>query len=121
MSSGMVMTALLGLLLTGPLIEAHAADSPPHRLRTQFTGADKCLDIVHDIANNMPIMAACGNFSGQMWTIESTGTPGYSQLRTQFTGADKCLDIVHDGANNKLIMAACGNFSGQMWSISEAP
>jgi hypothetical protein len=117
MSNGMVMTTALGLLLTWPLIGAQAANAPPHRLRTQFTRAGKCLDIVNDGNNNTLTMAACGNFSGQMWTIKPTGTPGYSLLRTKFTGAGKCLDIVNDGNNNMLTMAACGNFSGQMWTI----
>jgi hypothetical protein len=51
-------------------------DGGPIRLRTDFTGADKCLDIINDGQNNKPTMAACGNFSGQKWTVSATGTPG---------------------------------------------
>jgi len=39
------------------------------KLQTQFTGPDKCLDIINDGDNNKPTMAACGNFTGQMWKI----------------------------------------------------
>jgi hypothetical protein len=89
------------------------------RLRTNFTGADKCLDIINDGQDNKPTMAACGNFTGQMWTIAPNGTPGIFKLQTQFTGPGKCLDIINDGQDNKPTMAACGNFTGQMWSMSK--
>jgi hypothetical protein len=51
--------------------KAAMVDQPnaPVRLRTQFTGQMKCLDIINDGQNNKPTMAACGNFTGQMWTI----------------------------------------------------
>jgi hypothetical protein len=94
-------------------------DGSPVRLRTNFTGADKCLDIINDGQNNKPTMAACGNFSGQKWTVTATGTPGVFTLRTEFTGPGKCLDIINDGQNNKPTMAACGNFSGQLWGMSK--
>jgi hypothetical protein len=39
------------------------------RLRTEFTGTGKCLDIVNDGANNQLTMADCGDFSGQLWEL----------------------------------------------------
>ena len=84
-----------------------------YRLQTQFTGNKKCLDIVNDGRNNELIMADCGNYSGQSWSIKKTR--GYYRLQTEFTGNKKCLDIVNDGDNNKLTMADCGNYSGQFW------
>ena len=81
-------------------------------MRTAFTGPDKCLDIVNDGQNNKPTMAACGNFTGQMWSIARGGDDART-LQTAFTGPNKCLDIVNDGQNNKPTMATCGNFTGR--------
>ena len=53
--------------------ETAAQHDAPVRLRTQFTGQTKCLDIVNDGQNNKPTMAACGNFTGQMWTLRPSG------------------------------------------------
>ncbi|MCF2149586.1 hypothetical protein IQ276_024770 [Desmonostoc muscorum LEGE 12446] len=39
------------------------------RLKTQFTGKNKCLDIINDGVNNQTIMADCGNYSGQFWSL----------------------------------------------------
>lgn len=91
------------------------------RLKTQFTGGNKCLDIINDGNNNQPNMADCGNFSGQIWSVQSTQRQGLYRLKTQFTGEDKCLDVINDGKNNRLTMATCGDFSGQFWSIKSTP
>jgi hypothetical protein len=88
-----------------------------YRLRTEFTGLAKCLDIVNDGYNNRLAMATCGDYSGQKWTIEPDETAGYWRLQTEFTGPGKCLDIVNNGANNQLTMATCGDYSGQRWTI----
>jgi hypothetical protein len=87
--------------------------------KTNFTGNDKCLDVVNDGTNDRLQMADCGNFSGQFWSTVATGTKGYVRLRNNFTGNDKCLDVVNDGNNNRLQMADCGNFSGQFWQLSK--
>jgi hypothetical protein len=104
---------ILSVALAAPLIAA----PPTYRLRTQFTGGDKCVDIVNDGENNKLIMAPCGNFSGQFWKVEHLRGSGYSRLQTEFTGSGKCLDIINDGKNDKLQMARCGNFTGQHWTI----
>lgn len=110
------LASVLALVQVSPLALAESANVPAGgHLQTQFTGSNKCLDIVNDGKNNQLTMADCGNFSGQFWSI--AGQPGSYRLQTQFTGKNKCLDIVNDGTNNRLIMADCGNFSGQMWTI----
>ncbi len=91
-----------------------------YRLKTMFTGNNKCLDIINDAKDNKPIMAKCGNFSGQFWKIEKAkNSPGYYRLKTLFTGNRKCLDIINDARDNQPIMAKCGNFSGQLWKIEK--
>ncbi len=50
--------------------------SRTYRLQTEFTGSDKCLDIVNDGANNRLTMATCGDFSGQKWKISGPRMPG---------------------------------------------
>jgi hypothetical protein len=87
------------------------------RLKTQFTGENKCLDIINDGNNNRPNMANCGNFSGQIWNVQPTQVKGFYRLKTQFTGEGKCLDVINDGSN-RLTMAPCADFSGQIWSIT---
>ncbi|QFS45129.1 RICIN domain-containing protein [Nostoc sphaeroides] len=118
LSKIVLLAMIVSASATLPPIKEVTAQSSDNRLRTQFTGPNKCLDIINDGVNNKPIMAKCGNFSGQLWSIETAGSPGYYRLRTQFTGADKCLDIINDGINNKPVMAKCGKFSGQLWNLS---
>src|SRR6185369_3123135 len=106
---------ILSVLAAAPVIAA----PPAYRLRTEFTGPGKCLDIVNDGKNDQLTMAPCGNFSGQHWTIEpSKSRAGHSRLRTEFTGSGKCLDIVNDGTNDQLTMAKCEDVSGQLWTLS---
>ena len=89
-----------------------------YRLKTMFTGANKCLDIVNDGRNDRVTMADCGNFSGQYWKMATSDRhPGYTRLQTMFIGANKCLDIVNDGRNDRVTMADCGDFSGQYWKM----
>jgi hypothetical protein len=88
-----------------------------YRFQTIFTGTNKCLDIINDGRNNQLIMADCGNFTGQLWSISPSQHSGHYRLITTFTGRNQCLDIVNDGDNNKLNMANCGDFSGQYWKI----
>jgi hypothetical protein len=85
------------------------------RLRTRFTGADMCLDVVNDGTNDQVHMAPCANVTGQQWHMDQTG-PGQSlRLWNQFTGPGKCLDIVNDGSG-RVQLASCGDYSGQYWS-----
>lgn len=46
-----------------------AASPGYYHLRTQFTGSNKCLDIINDRINNKAVMAQYGNFSGQLWNL----------------------------------------------------
>ena len=68
----------------------------------------------------MPVLAKCGNFSGQFWDVAPSTVSGYSVLRTLFTGMDKCLDRAADGKENKLAMSACANSPGQSWTMEPA-
>ena len=95
-----------------------ATASGTYRLKTEFTGPAKCLDVVNDGYNNRLTMATCGNYSGQTWSIQANGTAGYWRLQSEFTGPGKCLDIANDGRNNRLIMDACADVTGQKWKIS---
>ena len=95
MRNKIFIATALALLIGWPAPAAQAAS----RLRTQFTGLEKCLDIINDGVNNTPIMAWCGNYSGQAWTITASGVRGYYKLRTEFTGPTKCLDIISGRAS----------------------
>ncbi len=116
-SFSIFLAVISPLFVILPTVPGAIAQSSSYRLKTQFTGDNKCLDIINDGENNKPIMADCGNYSGQLWQVERTKQSGYYRLKTQFTGKAKCLDIINDGENNKPTMADCGNYSGQFWKI----
>jgi sortase (surface protein transpeptidase) len=42
------------------------------RVRSQLTGAEKCLDIINDGRNNKLTMATCAKIAGQNWRITRT-------------------------------------------------
>ena len=83
-----------------------------YKLRNDFSGKNKCLDIINDGKNDKLIMANCANVTGQQWLI-----PPNRKMQNNFTGTNKCVDIVNDGKNDKLNMAECGNYGGQFWNI----
>ena len=58
--------AVISIFSTFPSL---AQGQTHYKLNTMFTGNDKCLDIINDSKDNKPIMAKCGNFSGQFWKI----------------------------------------------------
>ena len=66
------LVVILSVVFAGLLVTEVKAQSPHYRLQTLFTGADKCLDILNDGANNRLTMAACGNFTGQLWGLSPT-------------------------------------------------
>jgi len=106
------------LLLT---VAAQAQGPDPayyYRLTTQWQGDGKSLDIINDGQNNKPILAATGNYFGQMWKLTPLGN-GFYRLTTQWQGDGKSLDIINDGQNNKPILAATGTYSGQMWKLTK--
>ena len=112
------LLVILPMLVLGLVAKEVSAQPKTHRLQTMFTHSDKCLDVVNDGTNNQLQMADCGNFSGQLWTIDSTSNAPSLRFRNLFTGTNKCLDVVNDGTNNQLQMADCGNFSGQIWKVN---
>ncbi len=60
---------LMGIVFFIMVSFAFQPPAAAERLQTQFTGENKCLDIVNDANDNQLIMADCGNFSGQFWKI----------------------------------------------------
>lgn len=91
-----------------------------YRLRTQWQGDGKSLDVVNDgKGNNQLILAKTGNFTGQYWKITPLGE-SYYRLTTQWRGVGKSLDVVNDGKNNnRLVLADTDNVSGQYWKITK--
>jgi len=82
----------LGVILASTSLAPIALSQPAifsgksNRLQTLFTGNKKCLDIINDGNNNRLTMADCGNYSGQLWSIKSSGNGTFYRLQTQFTG-----------------------------------
>jgi hypothetical protein len=81
-------------------------------------GSGQCLDVVNDGANDKLTVVACGDYSGQFWTLEASDTPGHYKLKTDFTGAGRCLDVVNDGVNDQVRMVSCAHVTGQEWELS---
>jgi hypothetical protein len=63
------LVAILSVMCAGLLVTEVNAQSQNYRLQTLLTGTGRCLDIINDGENNKPIMAECGNFSGQFWSL----------------------------------------------------
>jgi hypothetical protein len=85
--------------------------------KNSFAGPNLCLDIINDGANNKPLMAPCGNYSGQQWSMNPTRL-GNVTFSNQFAGANKCLDVV--GRN--LFMTNCDeNSMRQSWKVTTDP
>lgn len=94
----------------GKLREGHV------RLRSSLSGENRCLDIVNDEMKNQVVMARCGNYTGQMWTIQMVGPDGLSQMRTRFTGATRCLQVFPDGDKyNRVMMSDCDDRDTQQY------
>jgi len=93
---------------------AHAQSS---HLWNDGAGSGQCLDVVNDGPRDRLNVVACGDFSGQLWTLQPSGMPGHYKLQTMFTGAGRCLDVVNDGVNDQVRMASCANVTGQYWEL----
>ena len=50
------------------------------RLRTEFTGSSKCLDVINDGRNNRLTMATCGNYTGQMWKLSHYSSTNWERF-----------------------------------------
>jgi hypothetical protein len=85
------------------------------RLKTRFTGADMCLDVVNDGNNSQMHMAPCANVTAQRRHMDQTSSGLGVRLWNQFTGQGKCLDIVNDGSG-RVHLASCSDYSGQYWN-----
>lgn len=108
----------IALSLTALSASAASPAAEPTYLQNEWSGRGQCLDVVNDGTNNQLLMAACGQVSGQQWTLSRSEQPGYVRLHNQFTTGARCLDVVNDGRNDQVQMAACANASGQLWKVS---
>ncbi|WP_194717544.1 RICIN domain-containing protein [Comamonas sp. JC664] len=91
-----------------------------YRLTTLWQGKGMSLDILSDgKANNLPILAMSGDYSGQMWKLTPEAN-GFYRLTTQAQGDALSRDIVNDGrANNSPVLAKTGcNGSGQLRKVT---
>lgn len=96
------------------------------RLRSQYRGADECLES-NDPQNSTghggaAYMDACQDVTGQYWEIEPTRDQfGYVRLKTLYLGEDRCLessrmqDSPASGPGSR--MDACQDVSGQYWML----
>jgi hypothetical protein len=89
-----------------------------YRVTNMQLGESLSLDIQNDGVDDLPILAASGNYSGQFWDVSAAGS-GYNRLTTLWLGSGKSLDILNDGTTspNHPILATTGNYSGQSWRI----
>jgi hypothetical protein len=102
-------------LVFGVTATAHAQSS---HLWNDGAGSGQCLDIVNDGVNDKLTVVACGEYSGQAWTLVAGETPDHYKLQADFTGADRCLDVINDGANDHIRMTSCAFVTGQEWELS---
>ena len=95
--------------------EPALAEEPSSKLQTMFTGHEKCLGVVSDGVK--PIMAQCGDVSGQAWRVHSAEELGYVHLMTDFAGSHECMEV-SERDNNEPQMAPCAPHSGQFWTMT---
>ncbi len=90
------------------------------KLKTEWRGDGKCLDVVNDGEKNTELaLADCGNFAGQHWQIVPS-KPGFWRMKTEWRGKSMCLDIVNDGkTNSQPHLAPCTDASGQRWKLTD--
>jgi hypothetical protein len=96
------------------------ADSGHVRLWTLFTGQGRCLDIINDHDRDKLVMADCGNYTGQQWTLLEAEVNNRVRLQNEFSGVELCLDVINDDLDDKPVMAKCGNYTGQLWTVTQS-
>jgi hypothetical protein len=105
------------LLLLLPLAAATEHDPDGryyYRLSNSFLGESVALDTSPD-GENVPMMAAAGDFSGQYWRFQQHD--GCYRITNLFLGDKKSLDT-HSGGKNELFMGDSGDYSGQCWYLT---
>lgn len=93
-----------------------------YRLRTQFLGLNRSLDVINGgPKNNMTHFETYHDRSGQFWRFTPVGD-GWYRLSTSFDGPQVCLDVFNGGPNdNQPHLTTCSNVSGQHWFIQAMP
>ncbi len=85
-----------------------------YRFTTLWHGDGLSLDIVNDgEANNTPILAKTGNYSGQLWRL-TPDSSGAWRLTTQWRGIGLSLAST---ANNRLLLAQTAAAPEQLWRL----
>jgi hypothetical protein len=101
--------------LTAPTPVASAFDTRcSYRLTTVWRGDELSLDIVNDgKANNTPILAKTGNYSGQLWRL-TPDSSGAWRLTTQWRGIGLSLART---ANNRPLLVHTAAVPEQLWRL----
>lgn len=85
-----------------------------YRFTTMWHGDGLSLDIVNDgEANNTPILAKTGNYSGQLWRL-TPDSSGAWRLTTQWRGIGLSLAST---ANNRLLLVQTAAAPEQLWRL----
>jgi hypothetical protein len=85
-----------------------------YRLRNNYSGRNRALDVVNDGRDYALKMAPVGDYSGQFWYFVRLGHNVYN-IRCRFLGDAYSLDIFNDGTNDKPHMAKTNDVTGQRW------
>lgn len=94
-----------------------------YRLRTQFLGLNKSLDVINGGPNdNMTRFESYHDRAGQFWRFTPVGE-GWYRLSTWFRGPEMCLDVYNGGPNdNQPHLTTCdAKLSGQYWFVHSTP
>jgi hypothetical protein len=101
----------LPLVIQAPLNEAQW-----YRLRNEFIGDTRSLDVTND-GTNTPILAETANVTGQAWRLTLLSNGSY-RLTNQFLGVGQALALADDGVNTTLVMRPSAGTSSQSWILT---
>ena len=103
---------------TAPPVSAAFDTRCYYRLTTLWQGEGKSLDILFDDkANNMPILANTGGYSGQRWMLTPEAN-GFYRLTTQWRGTSLSLA---NGADNRPLLVDSADVPEQRWKLVPEP
>lgn len=89
-----------------------------YRLTTLWQGEGMSLDILYDgKANNVPILAKTGNYTGQLWKLTPEAN-GFYRLTTQWRGTSLSLA---SAAGNRPLLVNSAAVPEQRWKLTPQP
>ncbi|HEX8705903.1 MAG TPA: hypothetical protein VF815_44115 [Myxococcaceae bacterium] len=89
-----------------------------YRLTTLWQGEGMSLDILHDgKANNVPLLARTGNYTGQLWKLTPEAN-GFYRLTTQWRGTSLSLA---NAAGNRPLLVNSADVPEQRWKLIAEP